>query len=73
VPFLSKFPRVNTILILIIFMAWIYTEIDEQKARTEWRAFIEEGSRFTGKDGDLIAARICRLERSSGIKCEPDQ
>ena len=59
---LNRFPKLNTILIILFFCMWLYTEISEQQARVEWQAFTRAGARFTAEDGDDLRARIDHLE-----------
>ena len=60
--YLSSFPRLNTVIILLFFAAWFWTEIQENRAAVEWKAFIREGSRFTMEQGEALEARIKVLE-----------
>jgi hypothetical protein len=60
--YLSNFPRLNTVIILLFFWAWLYTEIEEKQASAEWKAFIHAGKRFTAEDGDELRRRIEELE-----------
>jgi hypothetical protein len=53
---------------MLFLIMWLYTEVEEQKARTEWQAFVRTGERFTAEDGARLEARIEALE---GI-CEAD-
>jgi hypothetical protein len=61
--FLDSFPRLNTVILLLFFVFWLYTEIQESKARNEWQEFTRAGARFTAEDGEAMSARIDRLER----------
>jgi hypothetical protein len=61
--FLDSFPRLNTVILLLFFVFWLYTEIQESKARNEWQEFTRAGARFTADDGARMSARIDRLER----------
>jgi len=49
-------------MILLFFGAWLYTEIQENRARAEWQTFTRAGARFTAEDGDDLRARIDHLE-----------
>ena len=67
--FPDKYPTLNTIMIILFFWMWLYTEIEEQQARArdeqaaiEWKAFIRTGARFTAEDGAELKARIKHLE-----------
>ena len=65
--YLSSFPRLNTIMILIFFWMWLYTEVQENRTAAEWKAFVRTGARFTAEDGANLDARITELEECSNV------
>jgi len=62
VRYLSSFPRLNTLIIIIFFILWAYSEIEEKKSAVEWKAFVRSGPRFTAEDGAALESRIEALE-----------
>ena len=66
----SRFPKFNTVLIILFFCMWFYTEVEENRTRVhdeqaavEWKAFIRAGGRFTSDDGEALRVRIEHLEK----------
>jgi hypothetical protein len=47
---------------MLFLIMWLYTEVQEKQARTEWQAFTRAGARFTAEDGAKLEARIEVLE-----------
>ena len=68
--FLSSFPKLNTFILIVLAVAWLYTEIteyhDRQRVVAEFTSFINAGGRFTEEEGAALEQRIKELE-----KCEP--
>ena len=59
--------KVNTVLLVLLSCAWLYTEIVEYNARKEHEhavdKFMERGDRFTLQHGQKLEARIEKLEK----------
>jgi hypothetical protein len=57
----------HTIILLLFFAAWLYTEIKEAFERTDYQermeAFMSAGGRFTNEDGEELRKRIDEIEQ----------
>ena len=64
--FPSKFPHLNTLLIVLFLALWLYTEIEEYNERhtiyMEFKTFHDAGERFTHSDGEALKAEVAALE-----------
>ena len=71
---LTNNTRLNTLILIIFGLAWLYTEVEEQTECDVWqaknvavykefRAFHDAGGRFTAAQGDGLEARIKQLEQ----------
>lgn len=59
-------PRINTILIILFLLMWLWTEVSEYQERhtiyMEFKKFHDAGERFTKQDGDKLRQRVEALE-----------
>ena len=59
-------PRINTVLIVLFLIMWLYTEVAEYNERhaiyMDFKSFHDKGKRFTAAEGDVLEARIEILE-----------
>lgn len=71
---LSKYPHIGTIVLVIFFTLWLYTEITEYIERDMFQEnvteFMNKGDRFTGSQGKLLEERIKKLESCKQVDCE---
>lgn len=71
---LGTAPVLNTVILMLFLVAWLYTEITEHDEREAWRkqsvqeleefkAFLLEGERFTLLDGMDLSNRVAEIEK----------
>ena len=58
--------RINTVLIMLFLVMWLWTEITEYEERhaiyMDFKSFHDKGKRFTAAEGDVLEARVKKLE-----------
>ena len=71
-PFLSKHPTLNTLILTVFALAWLYTEVTEyyerQDVYEQYRKFHDQGARFTAKRGDALESRVIVIEKRLNIE-----
>ena len=65
--YLTNFPRLNTVILLLFFGFWLYSEIQEGRDAIEWKSFIHSGGRFTAEEGKALEARIEAMEAKNDV------
>ena len=70
----SRFPKITlpTVMIVLFFWIWFYTEVNEYNDRKQHRQevdkFMYKGDRFTHEDGRKLEARLKALEELEGVE-----
>ena len=71
--FLSKYPHIGTMIIVVFFSLWLYTEITEYYERDQFsyevKKFMGRGDRYTGTEGHALEARVEALEQCKQEDC----
>ena len=66
-----KPPGLNTVIIIVFLVAWLYTEVREASQREyKWeyvKEFVSKGGRFTAEDGEELDTRVIILEKQREI------
>ena len=72
--YLNSVPKLNTVILILFAIAWLYTEIEEYNARADYKQevdrFMNRGNRFTADEGRDMRARLEELEAEHDISVQ---